>query len=351
MTSTSASMQAVIKWFASKYPNFAFHPEWIEGCVDFIQSQGCSSNPELIKRVHHELLSDDLAKTVSPSPSHLAHANKLLPPPSPTTCVLNSKLLLQINEIVEIGHPALSMLEVANERREEEEEMRKRADGGMMEVGAVTKRFPRQMLKFRLGDGLKEVKAIEYERIDELELGDAKVGMKLLVTGAMYKNGILFLTPKNTKVVGGGIKEWDSDQLLRQALEARLEAARHAPTTDVEAEEETKKKKRVAPRKKSTVKARDGEGGQPKRMTQGKKKAAVQRRDSDVTGWMEEEMVILDSDRAQVQQTEVVEKKAEEDYEMDEWDDAQLEEVDMILSQTASQKTKKTQNVILLDSD
>ncbi|KAJ1020672.1 hypothetical protein NDA16_004065 [Ustilago loliicola] len=143
-----------------------------------------------------------------------------------------SAVLVQVESMIDIGYSASSQLEVAEARREA-----RRANIDPNDVPAEVKAaqtassadhmadfqaqeddkiqastiFPRRMLKLELSDGGKDanVFAIELERIPGLDMNTTKIGTKLLLKGALIKDGYLLLTPKTVSVEGGSIREKD----------------------------------------------------------------------------------------------------------------------------------------------
>ncbi|GIL42082.1 hypothetical protein Vafri_128 [Volvox africanus] len=62
-----------------------------------------------------------------------------------------------------------------------------------------------RLLSIRLTDGKVSCKAIEYQRVDQLN-EDLPPGTKVLLSNANVKNGMMMLNPKNIKVLGGRVE-------------------------------------------------------------------------------------------------------------------------------------------------
>ncbi|KAH9816036.1 hypothetical protein DFH28DRAFT_1125453, partial [Melampsora americana] len=187
------------------------------------------TNSQLIKKIETQLLLSDLSSSTSsihsPLPSSIALPKSL--PNFPKEIILSDRaILVQIQSMTEIGHSALS-LESTHQKRKNEAEGRDRVwdldDDEALDRKAPI-RFPRAMLKFELSDGHRTVHAVEYRKIDELELGVTPLGCKLLIKNVKVRRGILLLTPQNTVVKGLQVEELEvqRDQIFQTSLDIRL---------------------------------------------------------------------------------------------------------------------------------
>ncbi|KAL7006449.1 hypothetical protein EMMF5_004102 [Cystobasidiomycetes sp. EMM_F5] len=160
-------------------------------------------------------------------------------------------VLVQIEEIVEIGHPAHDLLK-RHEARVEDKKVLKtegraiqrvnmqpdptqtQTNGTQAATGAAVgdivdntpaNRFPRHMLKLVVSDGWSQRSAIEYRRIQGLSLEDTQLGCKLLLKNVKSRRGILLLDDTNCIVKGGFIAERDEtrDESLGATLRKRLQ--------------------------------------------------------------------------------------------------------------------------------
>lgn len=140
---------------------------------------------------------------------------------------LPESMVLQLTAITDVGVSAQTLLDTLYARR--------------TEVPIPT--YPRQMLRLELSDGFSEpLVAFEYARIDALVLGETLLGCKLRVQRAQREQGIVFLTPATTSVLGGVIPDLArrGEQLLEDALCAKLqvpprkETVRKAPAARVD---------------------------------------------------------------------------------------------------------------------
>ena len=140
----------------------------------------------MIKLVETQLLSSDLSTST-------LHSAALIPAALPNvTATLfpfpKNAVLVQIISITEIAQSALGLLEVLKEKKELErlriknEEMGDQKPVAVVDDGeepVVEGQFGRGMLKFRLSDGVNEIEAIEWARIDGLRLGETQLGCKV----------------------------------------------------------------------------------------------------------------------------------------------------------------------------
>lgn len=89
--------------------------------------------------------------------------------------------------------------------------------------------YPRNMLCMELSDGFsKTVMAYEDAHIGALVLGETRLGAKVVVRSLRReKNGVVFLRPETTSVLGGAVPELarDGERKLELALCAKLNIA------------------------------------------------------------------------------------------------------------------------------
>ncbi|GAA5945839.1 hypothetical protein JCM10213_008202 [Rhodosporidiobolus nylandii] len=245
---------AMLKWYAANYPTLQFSPDWLEGCVEYLQENDptAATVPGLIKAVEVQLLSSDLSTSVVPSPAtRAALATRYA---ARDKAVLfrggtrKAGVLFQVVQVNDIAHSAGSTLETLNEKKEqaklaarglapgagggrimdldghehevEEEDEAKRK---VREADKVAT-FARGSGKLLLSDGETQVAAFERERIGGLGLEEIKLGAKLLIHDVPSVNGILMLTPQNTTVKGFQVEEWDAEKewTLENSLRDRL---------------------------------------------------------------------------------------------------------------------------------
>ncbi|KAG0657382.1 hypothetical protein C6P46_006566 [Rhodotorula mucilaginosa] len=273
---------AVYRWYHSSYPTLSFNPDWLQACVDYLLEYdpvAKASVPGLIKAIEVQLLSSDLSTSVlppstntsflqanHPDPDPHAHEQKrrvLFRAPDsdlPTQNKNNSKkagVLVQIVQVDDVAHSALSLSETLQEKKEARKLAAKgRAggdgDGGRImdlnddaeddegDLDAEAKRrallhggkgggggpsFPRGSGRFVLTDGgPAQWTAFELQRIAGMGLEELRLGTKLLIRDVPCINGILMLMPQNTIVKGFQVEELDSvrEWYFENAFRSRL---------------------------------------------------------------------------------------------------------------------------------
>lgn len=89
-------------------------------------------------------------------------------------------ILVQIDEMMEIGNSAFTLTNV-RQARKDGTDMSGLAVGDEEEggEGAREAKYPRGILSLTLSDGSVSMKAIEYKRIAELTLGETPLGFKV----------------------------------------------------------------------------------------------------------------------------------------------------------------------------
>jgi len=135
-------------------------------------------------------------------------------------------ILCQINAITEIGHSAFS-LQTVRQTRIDKEDM-----AGLIEAGiededeaAPIPKYPRSTLRMEISDGTITMRAMEYKRIPELQLGVTPLGckvsntivifkdkalkalLKMLLKNVLMREGIAFLEPASVTVIPNTISE------------------------------------------------------------------------------------------------------------------------------------------------
>lgn len=219
-------------------------------CVEKLRQRDstlqAASSDQLARSVRQELLDTDFSKVVPASYSRLS-SDVLLSASGKVGDAGRNAVLVQIESMIDIGYSASSQLEIAEARREA-----RRANIDPNDVPAEVKAaqtassndhmadfqaqeddkiqastvFPRRMLKLELSDGGKDanVFAIELERIPGLDMNTTKIGSKLLLKGALIKDGYLLLTPKTVTVEGGCVREKDeaAEDILIEKLRSQL---------------------------------------------------------------------------------------------------------------------------------
>ncbi|KAI0359863.1 DUF1767-domain-containing protein [Trametes cingulata] len=171
----------VVQWLRRNYPRPTVDPVWLEACYEWIQENHnldpARDMPAILKHVEAQLLGSDLADSMLDGtgiPEDILVA---------TDAFLEGPILVQVADIMEIGHSAYNLLQVYESREEwrKQEELRARrgedADEG--EERKPMPKYPRSMLQFQLSDGKSILPAIECKKMPEFELGETPLGYKV----------------------------------------------------------------------------------------------------------------------------------------------------------------------------
>lgn len=126
---------------------------------------------------------------------------------------LPQSALLQITAMTDVGVSAQTLLDTLYARRSTQ----------------PMPPYPRNMLCMELSDGFsKTIMAYEDAHIGALVLGETRLGAKIVVRSLRReKNGVVFLRPETTSVLGGAVPELarDGERKLELALCAKLNIA------------------------------------------------------------------------------------------------------------------------------
>ncbi|KAL1916922.1 uncharacterized protein VTP21DRAFT_5119 [Calcarisporiella thermophila] len=132
--------------------------------------------------------------------------------------VLTGAVILQVNDLMEIGASAQTLLNIATSSVPIRQVYKERDESGEQIE------YPRSMLKLVLTDGYQEVQGMEYKPLTELNL-QSLLGIKIVVRQARILRGVLLLSPENVTVLGGFVPtlctEKPEDSLVRR-LKMRL---------------------------------------------------------------------------------------------------------------------------------
>ncbi|POW22499.1 hypothetical protein PSHT_01244 [Puccinia striiformis] len=227
----SAVPRAVRNWFKTTYPSVIFNEAWLTQCCEYLQTHFDLTPPQLIKKIENQLLLSDLSTSTTNEGSPLTDLRnseteeverqikiKELPP--------NRGVLVQIQSITEIGHSALSLQNVHSKIMDDVQGRDRVLDleDPESEDRQAPIVYPRAMLKLTISDGHHSLPAIEYQKIEGLNLSETPLGCKLLIKAATVRRGIVLLTPENTTIKGFQVDELDSnrDRIFQEGLNARL---------------------------------------------------------------------------------------------------------------------------------
>ncbi|KAI8980179.1 DUF1767-domain-containing protein [Trametes punicea] len=168
----------VVQWLKRTYPRPTVDPEWLEGCYAWIIHE-LHLRPErdmatILKNVNEQLLQSDFTDSM------LAGTGFPQDVFSPQDTVLEGPVLVEVTEMMEIGHSAYSLLHIYESRAEWRKQAELRAARGERDPGEKPMpKYPRSMLKFQLSDGASLLPAIEFKRLPDIELGETPLGCKV----------------------------------------------------------------------------------------------------------------------------------------------------------------------------
>lgn len=204
-------------WICQNYPKPTVDPAWLEACLSWIAEESKftdvhSQGDEIIKNVETQLLNSDLRDSMLEGTGF----------PQDITSTGNTRLygriLVQITSMTEIGHSAFTLQNVQQTRIDRADLTGLTPDGEDDDEGPIPK-FPRSMLKFEISDGTHSLRAIEFRRLPELELGTTPLGYKvrhrqrnpahshsfvlqMIIKDVPIRRGVAFLEPSNVELKG-----------------------------------------------------------------------------------------------------------------------------------------------------
>lgn len=166
----------ITDWVRHTYPKPTVDPEWLDACLAWIAEElhlndFNSQTEEIISNVESQLLSSDLRDSMVAGtgfPHNIGNTENVR---------LRGHMLVQIQGMTEIGHSAFS-LQTIQQTRIDRADLAGLTAEDEEDEGPIPK-FPRSMLQFELSDGSRSVKAIEYRKLPELELGVTPMGYKV----------------------------------------------------------------------------------------------------------------------------------------------------------------------------
>ncbi|KII85048.1 hypothetical protein PLICRDRAFT_116789 [Plicaturopsis crispa FD-325 SS-3] len=178
-----ATPRAVVDWLNKTYPKPKVDPEWLDACYNWLISSDASLNPatdmdRIIRNVEVQLLGSNLSDSMIPGtglPRNVAALNNTHLP------FKQSPVLVEITAITEVGHSAFSLLNTRQTRIDREDLAGLGGDEAEQEEEGPIPRYPRSMLRLEISDGTTTMRAMEYRKLPELELGETPLGYKVRV--------------------------------------------------------------------------------------------------------------------------------------------------------------------------
>ncbi|KIO24501.1 hypothetical protein M407DRAFT_76913 [Tulasnella calospora MUT 4182] len=170
----------VIDALKRKFPKPELNPNWLNACYEWVLEDSNlrpNQTNELVAKIENQLMLSDLddsmaANTGLPEDIASLTSARIGKPPNP--------ILVQIVSLTEIGHSAFQLLNVRQTRID-------RADlAGLIEAGVEDEeesepipKYPRSTLSLELSDGSIAIRAMEYKKLPDLELGVTPLGCKV----------------------------------------------------------------------------------------------------------------------------------------------------------------------------
>ncbi|CAE6426874.1 unnamed protein product [Rhizoctonia solani] len=211
-------------WLKVTYTRPHIDPEWLRACYEYITGE-LGVSPEdfegLKIHVEEQLLQSSLADS--------AVRDTGFPDPNSHNIQIKDTLC-EIVALTEIGHSAFTLKNVRQARVDKEDLAGLAGDLEDGEDYSIPK-YPRSMLRFELSDGTKTMRAIEYRRIPDFELGVTPLGTKIHLKEVNVRRGIIYLEPRGIQVKGYQTAELEDrqDQDFVRGLRLRMRLSEENP--------------------------------------------------------------------------------------------------------------------------
>ncbi|CAE7219710.1 unnamed protein product [Rhizoctonia solani] len=230
----------LVNWLKATYARPQVNPEWLGACYDYITGElGVSPDDfeSLKTHVEEQLLQSSLTDS--------AARNTGFPDPNSHGIQIKNTLC-EVVALTEIGHSAFTLKNVRQARVDKEDLAGLAGDLEDGEDYSIPK-YPRSMLRFELSDGTKTMRAIEYRRIPDLELGTTPLGTKIYIKEVNVRRGIIYLEPKGIQIKGYQTEELEEgqDRNFVRGLRLRMRLPEEDPDADRNSNTERQPQARV----------------------------------------------------------------------------------------------------------
>ncbi|KAG8716394.1 hypothetical protein FRC11_013377 [Ceratobasidium sp. 423] len=217
----------LVNWLKAAYSRPQINPEWLGACYDYITGELDISPDDfesLKTHVEEQLLQSSLADS--------AVRNTGFPDPNSHGIQIKNTLC-EVVALTEIGHSAFTLKNVRQARVDKEDLAGLAGDLEDGEDYSVPK-YPRSMLRFELSDGTKTMRAIEYRRIPDFELGVTPLGTKIYLKEVNVRRGIIYLEPRGVQIKGYQTEELEEgqDRHFVRGLRLRMRLPEEDPETE-----------------------------------------------------------------------------------------------------------------------
>ncbi|CAG9539329.1 unnamed protein product [Cercopithifilaria johnstoni] len=179
---------------------------WLSEVLKYLQVERADANiPTVIQLVYEQWLFSDLSNSTRP---------KIRLPPFEKKASLDSDVVVQINWLVDIHTSMYSKLNHV-ECKIDHSSFHWEPNDGTKDLDPTNR-----MYLMEVTDGQRKMRAIEYEKIDEL-CGKLSHGTKLLIyAGTICRRNMLLLAPNNVMILGG------ESEICQQNVSALIVARR-----------------------------------------------------------------------------------------------------------------------------
>ncbi|KAH9838497.1 uncharacterized protein C8Q71DRAFT_751554 [Rhodofomes roseus] len=216
----------VTQWLQRAYPRPRVDQDWLNECYAWVRDEynfdPATQMDQIIHNVETQLLESDLRDSVVAGTglSHLSSEVK--------ETIIRGPVLVQVLSIMEIGQSAFSLMNV-RQARLERADMAGLARAEDDEDDGPIPSYPRSMLRFELTDGSVTLPAVEYRRLPEFNLGESRLGFKMILKNVPVRRGIAFLEPKCVVMKGHHVADLEAfqDRNFARALRERMRYVPH----------------------------------------------------------------------------------------------------------------------------
>ncbi|KND03677.1 hypothetical protein, variant 1 [Spizellomyces punctatus DAOM BR117] len=181
--------------------NIQIHPHWTEQCINYLRTRSPISltDSDLVDGILEQYLHTDLREVGLPVlPPRITEAHKVV--------VGRPKgIVLQVIDVHEVGVSANSMLELILDFKPKKGEPPRPQHSSLQ--------IPRKMLRLQLTDGVQEVPAMECALLPGISV-ESMLGVKVVVTNATIRQGVIMLEPQNFSILGGYVASMNVDEPL-----------------------------------------------------------------------------------------------------------------------------------------
>ncbi|VIO98327.1 Uncharacterized protein BM_BM488 [Brugia malayi] len=170
--------------------NVTLKEAWLNEVLEYLQLERADADiPTIIQLVYEQWLFSELSNSTRP---------KIRLPPFEKKTALDSDVVVQINWLVDIHTSMYSKLNQYVGCNLDNISFHWEPNEGAEDLDSVNR-----MYLMEVTDGQRKLRAVEYQKVDEL-CGKLSCGTKLLIYGGtICRRNVLLLTPNNMMILGG----------------------------------------------------------------------------------------------------------------------------------------------------